>query len=58
MTRPMIRIHNQQTNEIIDREMTEIEFEEHINPKLEKPAYILELERQAALSTPIVSNDG
>jgi hypothetical protein len=54
----MIRIHNQQTNEIIDREMTEIEFEEHINPKLEKPAYILELERQAALSTPIVSNDG
>ena len=26
MTRPMIRIHNSQTNEIIDREMTEIEF--------------------------------
>jgi phosphopantetheinyl transferase (holo-ACP synthase) len=26
MTRPMIRIHNTETNEIIDREMTDAEF--------------------------------
>ena len=26
MTKPMIRIHNQETNEIIDREMTAAEF--------------------------------
>lgn len=27
MTKPMTRIHNQQTNEVIDREMTDAEFE-------------------------------
>ena len=26
MTRPMVRIHNIETNEIIDREMNDIEF--------------------------------
>lgn len=28
MTRPMIRIHNQETNEVIDREMNDAEFAE------------------------------
>jgi hypothetical protein len=28
MTRPMIRIHNSQTDEIIDREMTDTEYAE------------------------------
>jgi hypothetical protein len=28
MTKPIIRIHNTETNEIIDREMTDIEFAE------------------------------
>jgi len=27
MTKPMIRIHNTETDEVIDREMTEAEFE-------------------------------
>jgi len=27
MTKPMVRIHDQQTNEVIDREMTDAEFE-------------------------------
>jgi hypothetical protein len=27
MTKPMIRIHNSETNEIIDREMTDVEFD-------------------------------
>lgn len=29
MTKPMIRIHNSQTNEIIDREMTAAELKEY-----------------------------
>ena len=29
MSRPIVRIHNQQTNEIIDREMNDAEFAEH-----------------------------
>jgi hypothetical protein len=29
MTKPMIRIHNVQTNEIIDRQMTDKEFAEY-----------------------------
>jgi hypothetical protein len=29
MTKPMIRIHNTETNEIIDREMTDAEFVEY-----------------------------
>ena len=28
-TRPMVRIHNSQTDEIIDREMNDAEFEAH-----------------------------
>jgi GAF domain-containing protein len=29
LTRPMIRIHNSETNEIIDREMNDVEFAQH-----------------------------
>ena len=29
MTKPMIRIHNAETNEIIDREMTKAEFDSY-----------------------------
>jgi hypothetical protein len=29
MTKPMIRIHNADTNEVIDREMTDEEFAQH-----------------------------
>jgi crotonobetainyl-CoA:carnitine CoA-transferase CaiB-like acyl-CoA transferase len=28
-TRPMVRIHNAETNEVIDREMNDVEFEAH-----------------------------
>lgn len=30
MTRPIIRIHNTETNEIVDREMNDIEFEKYL----------------------------
>jgi hypothetical protein len=29
MTKPMIRIHNTETDEVIDREMNDIEFAQH-----------------------------
>jgi hypothetical protein len=29
MPKPMVRIHNSQTNEIIDREMTAAEYKQH-----------------------------
>ena len=29
MTRPMIRVHNTETNEIVDREMNNLEFEQY-----------------------------
>lgn len=29
MTRPMIRVHNTETNEIVDREMNDLEFEQY-----------------------------
>jgi hypothetical protein len=29
MTNPIIRIHNAETDEVIDREMTDIEFTQH-----------------------------
>lgn len=37
MSRPMIRIHNQETNEIIDREMTVAEFK---NLQAEQEAHL------------------
>jgi hypothetical protein len=30
MSKPLIRIHNVETDEIIDREMTESEYEKHL----------------------------
>jgi hypothetical protein len=41
MSRPIIRIHNIETNEVIDREMTVAEFAEH------KIGQKLDAERQA-----------
>jgi hypothetical protein len=29
MTRPIIRVHNTETNEIVDREMNDLEFEQY-----------------------------
>ena len=33
MTKPMVRIHNMETNEITDREMTDGEFAQYTNEK-------------------------
>ena len=37
-TRPMVRIHNQATDEVIDREMTDSEFAEHKAKQAENAA--------------------
>jgi hypothetical protein len=53
MTKPTIRIHNVETNEIIDREMTDQEFENHkkylADVKLKKEARIAEIQAKAEL---------
>jgi len=41
MTRPMVRIHNTETNEVIDREMNNAEF------KIYEAEQVAALERQA-----------
>jgi hypothetical protein len=53
MTNPIIRIHDLATGKIVDREMTDTEYQDFINPK-PTPSLI---PPQAALSTPIVSSD-
>lgn len=45
MTKPMVRIHNTETNEIIDREMTDEEFKLH--QSLAEASAQLEAEAQA-----------
>lgn len=45
MTKPMIRIHNTETNEVIDREMTDAEFARY------QADQAAELARQAEAAT-------
>lgn len=46
-TRPMIRIHNTETNEIIDREMNDVEFAQYEADKAEQAAKQTEAELKA-----------
>jgi hypothetical protein len=46
MTNPMIRIHNLETDEVIDREMTKAEYAEHLAALKPKP--LTEEEQKAA----------
>lgn len=47
MSNPMIRIHNVETDEIIDREMTDAEFADYQASLLPKP--LTEAEQEAAV---------
>jgi hypothetical protein len=47
-TRPIIRIHNLETNEIIDREMNDAEFIQYEADKAEQLAKQAEAEAKAA----------
>lgn len=48
MKRPIIRIHNTQTDEVIDREMDDIEFAQYQIDKAEAEARQAEAEAKAA----------
>jgi len=49
MTNPMIRIHNIELDKIIDREMTDEEYKEFLNPSyLKDPEYIRQQAEEAA----------
>ena len=51
MTNPIIRIHNAQTNEVIDREMSDQEYAEHLeNLELANARFAAELTQQQAQS--------
>ena len=58
MPRPMIRIHNTETNEVIDREMTVIEFEEYTAEKTASDALIAEKEAKEASKAALLAKLG
>lgn len=47
MSKPTIRIHNSETDEIIDREMTDAEFAKHKADKVEADAKAAEVDAKA-----------
>jgi hypothetical protein len=51
MIRPMVRIHNTETDEIIDREMTNAEFAQFEADQAEAEAKAAEAEAKAAAKT-------
>jgi len=48
MTRPIIRIHNTETNEIIDREMNDLEFKQYEKDTIVRQAQRTQEEQAAA----------
>ena len=57
-TRPMIRIHNVETNEIIDREMNDDEFAQYEADKAAQLAKQAEAEAKAAEKQAILDRIG
>jgi hypothetical protein len=49
MTKPMVRIHNTETNEVIDREMTDAEYETYLAEQEIAAKYKQDFLDQAAL---------
>jgi hypothetical protein len=57
-TRPMVRIHNTQTDEVIDREMTEEEFAQYEADKAADAAKNAEAEAKATARKAILDRLG
>jgi len=57
-TRPTIRIHNTQTNEVIDREMNDDEFAQYEADKAERAAKKAEADAKAAEKQAILDRLG
>ena len=58
MSRPIIRIHNTQTNEVIDREMTAAEFKKYEADQAEAEAIKAEAEAKTAQRQAILDKLG
>jgi hypothetical protein len=57
-TRPMVRIHDLATNEVIDREMTDDEFAEHQAEQAERAVKQAEAEAKATARAAILDRLG
>jgi hypothetical protein len=57
-TRPMVRIHNTETNEVIDREMNDDEFAKYEVDKAERAAKQAEAEAKAIARQAILDRLG
>ena len=58
MTKPTIRIHNSETDEVIDREMTDTEFAEYQADQEVQAAQAAEAEAQATAKTALLDRLG
>jgi hypothetical protein len=58
MTRPLVRIHNIETNEVIDREMNDAEFAEYQADKATQAAAKAEAEAKAAQKAALLDRLG
>ena len=57
-TRPMVRIHNTETNEVIDREMNDEEFAQYEELKVADAAKKAEMEAQATAKAALLEQLG
>jgi hypothetical protein len=57
-TKPMVRIHNMETNEVIDREMTDEEFTEYEADRAAQAAKQAEAEAKATARQAILDRLG
>ena len=58
MSRPIVRIHNVETNEVIDREMNDVEFAQWEADQVAETARIAAEEAKAAEKTAILDRLG
>ena len=58
MSKPIIRIHNLETNEIVDREMTDDEFEKYQAGQAEQAIKLAEAEAKAAQKAALLERLG
>ena len=58
MTRPMVRIHNSETNKVIDREMNDAEFAKHEADKKAYATAIAEAEAKAQAKAELLERLG
>ena len=58
MTKPIIRIHNAETNEVIDREMNDAEFAQYEIDQAANEARIAEAEARATAKAALLAQLG